>query len=196
MVFFITTDCVDVWDSKVLRAAAGGHFRINLDLDIDWDLIAGNYGTEETTVILADSIINKNAHANKFSDKEQNYTDLANRSNFLRMELKNEATTRTIEVLEGGNVQKRDSSYTDTHDLRIYKRLPIPHFSYDELRLNSNNPVLLVIGGEAQGLSLAAHKMAHEFGGFKVNNLHRYKKCIQNILIGLLFILGIDTFRK
>uniref|UniRef100_T1J6G3 RNA 2-O ribose methyltransferase substrate binding domain-containing protein n=1 Tax=Strigamia maritima TaxID=126957 RepID=T1J6G3_STRMM len=61
--------CVDVWDSKVLRGAAGSHFHIPIYNNIDWVSIR-NYLPESFSIILAE---------NKRSDDDlptHNYSDI------------------------------------------------------------------------------------------------------------------------
>ena len=37
--FITSTGCVDLWDPKVLRCAAGGHFYVPVHYNLDWDEI-------------------------------------------------------------------------------------------------------------------------------------------------------------
>ena len=37
--FITSTCCVDVWDPKVLRCAAGGHFYLPIHYNVDWEEI-------------------------------------------------------------------------------------------------------------------------------------------------------------
>lgn len=46
--------CADVWDSKVLRAGSGGHFRVPLEQDIEWDDVHHCLDLN-TSVLLADN---------------------------------------------------------------------------------------------------------------------------------------------
>lgn len=153
-------DCVDVWDSKVLRAASGAHFRIKLALGVDWDLIAENFVTQDDTVLLADSSIQL---VSPIVDEKDRLG-----SNLSWIEREQCPKSRSVEILKEGNIQRRDSSYLDDKSLRVYRKLPLPHLSYDKIDLNFATSLTLVIGGESHGLSSAAHKLAHEYGGFKV----------------------------
>ena len=153
-----------MWDSKVLRSAAGAHFRIRMHLDVEWELLPGNHVSENATIVLADSIGPKIAtsKSRRFSNQE-----LANALVKAEEEVKN---SKSIEVLEGGDILHRDTSYSDANILKLYKQLPLPYSAYDDLRLGENASVVLVIGGEAHGLSSAAHKLAHDFDGHKVKS--------------------------
>lgn len=37
--FITSTGCVDVWDPKVIRCAAGGHFYLPIHYNLDWEEI-------------------------------------------------------------------------------------------------------------------------------------------------------------
>ena len=37
--FITSTCCVDVWDPKVLRCVAGGHFYLPIHYNVDWEEI-------------------------------------------------------------------------------------------------------------------------------------------------------------
>ncbi|KAI9560445.1 hypothetical protein GHT06_014463 [Daphnia sinensis] len=157
-----TRDCVDVWDSKVLRAASGAHFRTKLTLNVDWDLIAGNFVTEDDTVVLADSCVQEITTTSHLTGEKNTLG-----SQLSWLERDSSLKAKSVEILENGNAQLRDSSYLDEKNLRIYKNLPLPHCAYDKLNLDAAS-ITLVIGGETHGLSSAAHKLAHDYGGLKV----------------------------
>ncbi|XP_032794521.2 rRNA methyltransferase 3, mitochondrial [Daphnia magna] len=157
-----TRDCVDVWDSKVLRAASGAHFRTKLTLNVDWDLIAGNFVTQDDTVLLADPCVQETSTT---SHPVGEKNTLGSQLSWLERE--NSSKAKTVEILANGNAQLRDSSYLDEKNLRIYRNLPLPNFAYDKLNLDAAS-ITLVIGGETHGLSSAAHKLAHDYGGLKV----------------------------
>lgn len=161
-------DCVDLWDSKVLRSAAGAHFRVKTVADISWDRMVGNYVHEDSVVLLATSGVNRNRpHAgdkNRLSKQE-----LANQ--LIRAESR-WTNSKTVDVSEDGLLVHRDPSYTDRDLLKLYSQLPLPITTYDDLKLESipvNPSVVLVIGGETHGLSHAAFKLAHDLGGSQVN---------------------------
>lgn len=48
------TGCVDVWEPKVVRSAAGAHFRLPIHYSIDWEDMS-KYLEEHTSVFVADS---------------------------------------------------------------------------------------------------------------------------------------------
>ncbi|VVC92451.1 unnamed protein product [Leptidea sinapis] len=52
----LTKGCVDLWDPKVVRSAAGAHFRQPIHTSIDWEEML-NFLPKETSVFIADSNI-------------------------------------------------------------------------------------------------------------------------------------------
>uniref|UniRef100_A0A2A4K1Y3 Uncharacterized protein n=1 Tax=Heliothis virescens TaxID=7102 RepID=A0A2A4K1Y3_HELVI len=50
----LSKGCVDVWDPKVIRSAAGAHFRLPIYQSIDWDEMPSHL-EKDTSVLIADS---------------------------------------------------------------------------------------------------------------------------------------------
>ncbi|XP_049867084.1 rRNA methyltransferase 3, mitochondrial [Pectinophora gossypiella] len=50
----LTKGCVDVWDPKVIRSAAGAHFRLPVNYSIDWEEMPRHL-EENTSIFIADS---------------------------------------------------------------------------------------------------------------------------------------------
>ena len=153
-----------MWESKVVRSAAGAHFRLNLIGGVQWDLMAGNYVSEDSTVILADSAVPEEGVSRRKWSREE----LASR---LMKADERSSELKSVEVLENGQKLHRDASYLDGDLLRVYRHLPLESAAYHDLKLRpGSKEVVLVVGGEAHGLSSAAHKLAHDLGGSKVQN--------------------------
>lgn len=149
---------MDVWDTKVLRSAAGAHFRINMNLDVDWELMVGNFVDENSTVLLADSAPDKRTRSVNNQNLAMALIEAEGKADY----------SSTVEKLEDGSLLHRDPSFSDENLLSIYRQIPLPRCTYQELNLESAKEVVLVIGCEAHGLSSAAHKLAHDFSGNKV----------------------------
>ena len=150
------TECVDIWDSKVLRSSCGAHFRVPIKTNIGWDVIK-SYVTDDASVILADSSLEESIVHQNLGQQ------------LLQVEDKS-ATSLAIEIdEETGEVTKVDSSYKNAELLRIYRQLPLANRVYCDLDLDISKQVVMVIGGETHGVSNAAHKLAHDYGGVKVH---------------------------
>ncbi|CAG9783645.1 unnamed protein product [Diatraea saccharalis] len=50
----LTKGCVDLWDPKVIRSAAGAHFRLPIHPSVEWQEMS-NYLEQETSIVVADS---------------------------------------------------------------------------------------------------------------------------------------------
>lgn len=151
--------CVDVWDSKVLRSAAGAHFRLPLTTNVGWEHMC-NLVNEKTIVILADACTTPTKLPRHLAAKLP--------AALLEAEGRGQSSSAIVEVQEDGSVLRRDDSYNDEKLLDVYRHLPLPNASYDKLDLAHSENVLLIIGGEAQGLHSAAYKLAHDCKGLKV----------------------------
>ena len=53
--FITSTGCVDLWDPKVLRCAAGGHFYVPVHYNLEWEEI--EILIKDKRIFLADSNI-------------------------------------------------------------------------------------------------------------------------------------------
>lgn len=60
--------CVDLWDPKVIRSAAGAHFRLPVHSSVEWDEIPKHL-EQDTSIFIADS----NA---KVNEETENAIDL------------------------------------------------------------------------------------------------------------------------
>ncbi|UXI17046.1 1-phosphatidylinositol 4 5-bisphosphate phosphodiesterase-like [Sarcoptes scabiei] len=59
----LTKGCVDAWNPKVLKSAAGAHFRLQIEMKVDWNEIHSKL-PERFDVYLADSKTNLDHHTN------------------------------------------------------------------------------------------------------------------------------------
>lgn len=54
MFVYFVLGCVDIWDSKVIRSAAGAHFRLPIYSSIDWEEMPQHLPSD-TSLFIADS---------------------------------------------------------------------------------------------------------------------------------------------
>lgn len=54
MIVILSSGCVDVWDPKVIRSAAGAHFRLPVQHSIDWEELP-KLIEPESSIFIADS---------------------------------------------------------------------------------------------------------------------------------------------
>ena len=152
----------------MVRSAAGGHFRLQTTTNVNWDAMVGNFVSEDATVLLADSNWTQQSVSTttmKSSSARGSDQELA--QEWLKVESRCQ-NCKSVDVLEDGSVVHRDSSYNDKDLLRVFRKMPLPAVPYTDLELSGASPIVLVVGGETHGLSHAAYKLAHDFGGRKV----------------------------
>lgn len=118
--------------------------------------------SEDTSVILADCH-QKGAQSHMSSEETARLAKI-----LAEEETAQTSNSRSVEVLEGGDSQKRDSSFLNEKLLKLYRKMPLPQTMYSDIKLNEGQSAILVIGGETHGLSAGAHKLAHQYGGCKV----------------------------
>lgn len=110
----LTKGCVDVWDSKVLRAGVGAHFRIPIEQDVEWNYIKQHLD-KNSNIFIADS---------------------------------------TEDIEETGSNEIRNA---------------IPLVPYYSIRYGELSSLVVVIGGETEGISQEALFLARYLNGARIN---------------------------
>jgi len=152
----VTKGCVDVWNSKVVRAAAGAHFLVPIVQDVGWDQMA-NHLPEYPQVLLAD-LVHSETEANE-DDQQQQLLD----------ELEAESAQEGYHVQEAVEEVKRDISYLDEELCERYKHIPLTTTTYSDFTLRPGvTEGVVVVGGETEGVSGAAYKYCHSHLGERI----------------------------
>ncbi|CAN7986148.1 unnamed protein product [Ixodes hexagonus] len=156
--------CVDPWDSKVLRAGCGSHFRVPVYNNVPWETIP-SYLEPNSAVYLADSLSERQpskAEAGQIEDDKA--TDSSSDE-----ESDDEDDARYIVKTSDGRKLTVDKSYRDATELEASRRITLPCHEYTAVTYAAGQPSILVVGGEAHGLSAQAHKLAVDCGGSRVH---------------------------
>lgn len=161
----LSKGCVDPWELKVLRAGAGSHFRIPIYSGIAWEYMP-SYVTPETPVYLADHRSEELIGARRSSPEVDAELD-EETSDDEEEEVCGEGS-RYRTVTADGQRLTVDESYRDMDELEDCREIGVPHYEYTAVRY-TNKPSVLVVGGETQGLSLQAHKLAVDCDGARVH---------------------------
>ncbi|KAK8788041.1 hypothetical protein V5799_022182 [Amblyomma americanum] len=159
----LSKGCVDPWELKVLRAGAGSHFRIPIHSGIAWEHMP-SYVTPETAIYLADHRTDQQFRPS--SSEEEDLNEEASDSEEEEGEKDDEVRYTTLTA--DGQRLKVDESYRDMDELEECSEIPLPHYDYTAVEY-SKAPSVLVVGGEAHGLSLQAHKLAVDCVGARVH---------------------------
>ncbi|XP_045601838.1 rRNA methyltransferase 3, mitochondrial [Procambarus clarkii] len=170
----LTKGCCDPWESKVLRAACGAHFRLKLTCKVTWDIMK-SYIPDSTPLLLAD-VCRDQKDLNTISESEnvQQQQDLAVEPSTKKQEsvVYDDEMVSSYEMDSDGSKFIIDSSYVDEEHLSNYKNVKLPVHYYDEPEITRmiNGMRLgacIIIGGET-GLSNAAKKFSYCNGGIQI----------------------------
>ncbi|XP_072320467.1 rRNA methyltransferase 3A, mitochondrial [Eucyclogobius newberryi] len=148
----LTKGCVDAWEPKVLRAAMGGHFRLPLFSNLDWEDIE-NHLPKSVTVHVADNSSNRlvesaqpKADELKTSQKAGDYGWVRTRSNHKHVD---------YDVCDSDSDGEYELSLP-----RVGTKLYHEHWA--------QSPTALVIGGETHGLSIESVQLAEKTAGHRL----------------------------
>ncbi|XP_069703756.1 rRNA methyltransferase 3, mitochondrial isoform X2 [Periplaneta americana] len=144
----LTKGCVDLWDPKVLRSGAGAHFRTPIVSNVEWNDLESHVDSE-SQVFIADSnaFVAQDDHES-CEDGEENISD---------------SQYKGEEKLETENSNSRSPDIPHNY----LKNVPVfPYFAVD---FASQDSVILVVGGETEGLSAESFQLVHNRGGVRLN---------------------------
>lgn len=161
----LSKGCVDPWELKVLRAGAGSHFRIPIYSGIAWEHMP-SYVTPETPVYLADHRSDELIGARAiYSEDDADHDEETSDSE--EEEVDDEGSRYRIMTADGQRLTV-DKSYRNMDELEDCKQIGVPQYEYTAARY-AHVPSVLVVGGETQGLSLQAHKLAVDCVGARLH---------------------------
>ena len=76
-----------------------------------------------------------------------------------------DSETYTMLDEETGEMLHIDEGYLNTDTVQLYKQFPLAMSHYFDAIIDNKKPTMLVIGGETEGLSSEAHKLAFQKNG-------------------------------
>ncbi|KAI4487851.1 hypothetical protein M0802_011739 [Mischocyttarus mexicanus] len=145
--------CVDLWDSKVLRSAAGAHFRLPIHVSITDELSSFIY--DGMNVFVTDNNATNNATVFDNFNSETKYS--------------------ISKIYENSNVKNiefpgSDENLSESKLKKIIRtsqsQLPlIPYYAVDYC----TNEIALVVSGETEGLSLETMKFLYKKRAVRLN---------------------------
>lgn len=159
--------CCDPWESKVLRAACGAHFRVKLTPKVTWDTIR-NYIPEDASLLLADMCQDRDYNENVQLKDSAEIPLVKNH----KSEVNENEKVGTYEIDSDGNKIFIDSMYNNEALLSQFKNVKFPLHYYDDFELSrkifgTKLGAFLIIGGEI-GISNAAKMFSYNNGGIQV----------------------------
>ncbi|XP_068984085.1 rRNA methyltransferase 3, mitochondrial [Bombus flavifrons] len=149
--------CVDLWDSKVLRSAAGTHFQLPIHAFPTWDEIPLLIN-EDSNIFVADST---------FGDEFlHNYSTEILQTSLQIFDIDPEDLKSKLTV-DTNKQSKEDMVPKNKHLMRDFMlKLPIlPYYSVDYTKKES----VIVVSGETEGLNFNSYKFLKEKNGIRIN---------------------------
>lgn len=177
----LTKGCVDLWSPKVLRAAAGAHFRLPIFISQTWPEVQYLI-SEDANIFVADNNIKppvepsedvaSDSSSSSSSDSESSDSDAESkdeadnvvekiRDDFGEGSSKDPATSGSEKHVKSYDAIKRKRAlYEDAENLPI-----VPYFA----ARYTNNESIVIVGGETEGLSPESLSLALRRDGVRVN---------------------------
>jgi hypothetical protein len=135
----------------VLRSGAGAHFRTAVVSDVEWNELE-THVDDEGSVFLADN------SGQVLEDLQENEEEEENVDN--SNELLHEDEENTVKYIP------EISESLELYKNRLSSISVIPYFAVDYINQTS---IILIIGGETEGLSINAFRFAHDRCGVRLN---------------------------
>jgi len=147
-----TSGCVDAWQPKVLRAGAGAHFNIPVRTGVKWTEV-GQHLPENSQVVVCDSsAAQSNPMAPSGGENLKQLIDEGERQ-------------RCTDPQSG---LKYDYSFDDEEMVEKFSRCHLEETPVSQMAMNDPKVhMVVVIGGETEGVSRKAHMFAHQAGGVR-----------------------------
>lgn len=140
----ICVGCTDVWASKAVRAGAGAHFHVPLVQGVAWGEVRELLQDPWPQVVIADIPGGPVAEEVAEGEVERRVAELEER------------------LAEG--VESKEEVMEE------YKRLAPPSSDYSGFRVGAGyQEVVVVVGGETEGVSGEAYRLAHLLGGSRLH---------------------------
>ncbi|XP_003707127.2 rRNA methyltransferase 3, mitochondrial [Megachile rotundata] len=171
--------CVDLWDPKVLRSAAGSHFRLPIHAFPKWDEVPSLI-SEDSNIIVADS---------NFGDEYvSHYTPNMLESSACVFDIDPDILKNKLAVDGEKNEESKLIIPTNKKMMKQFMlNLPIvPYYSLDYTKKET----VIILSGETEGLHIDSCKFLSEKKGIRVNI--PLMKGVDSLNAGVA--LGIVTF--
>lgn len=161
---------MDLWEPKVVRSAIGAHFRLPIFTSVSWDDIP-TLISDESAIFLADNNI---AHENDSQDHNPESTisnSIENYDNDMAQDDVNANNDQTIEDNAINELISQTKTYKPTAKTKLLvkkliSQLPVkPYYALDF----TEREIVLVIGGETEGISLESCKLLRARNCTRVN---------------------------
>lgn len=162
--------CVDLWEPKVLRSAIGAHFRLPIFTSLSWDEIP-TLISNESAIFLADNNVAYENDLRDCTDNSESSPDIEFDDDCIKQDNLDASNDQIIEDNTINQLISQTKGYKSTAKTKllvkkIISQLPVkPYF---ELNFTQRE-IVLVIGGETEGVSLESCKLLRARNCTRVN---------------------------
>lgn len=166
--------CVDIWDIKVLRSAAGAHFKLPIQTSLDWEQIIEQIDPD-SEVFAAD---NSSAFAEELDTQvaeEENSEVDEESSEEKEMEEKAEIEEEKVEKRAESTFERKKRAQAEKLEMKRRKRkehmemrqtiATVPYYFVDYTLADA----VLIVGGETAGLSEGSVEFMKDRSGVRVH---------------------------
>lgn len=166
-----------MWDTKVLRSAVGAHFRIPIHTSVLWDEIPTLISNESMIFLadnniayenkLQDNTVNPESNVSTFIEADDNNVKQDNYDTNSNQIFENDKPIEdAVEELVDQTKSHKPTAKTKSLVKKLISQLPVE--SYYTLDFTKKE-IVLVIGGETEGVSLESCKLLHARNCVRVN---------------------------
>lgn len=166
--------CTDLWDSKVLRSAIGAHFRIPIHTSVSWDEVPTLISNESMMYLADNNIVYENKLEENTINPESNVSTEAHNNNEKQDDYDSNSdqiendklVENAIDELLDQVKTRKPTMKTKSLMRKLICQLPVePYYKLDFAK----KEMVLVIGGETEGVSLESCKLLHARNCIRVN---------------------------
>jgi len=144
----LTPGCANVWAPKVVRAAAGAHFLVPVVEGVPWDKV--HAGISWPMVVLAD-MVHEDSEMGDTCDQD-----------------KVDSMLEELETI--GREEGKDKVYQNMELCEKYMEVPLRTKKYTDFDLEPGlDEVVVVVGGETEGVSSPAYLYCHQHRGVRLH---------------------------
>jgi len=144
-----TSGCVDAWQPKVLRAAAGTHFRIPIETKKHWREMEQYLPSDRQVVVCNMQQKPLEGDDSEFTSQQ---ADLINECKSYRC--KDPSSGKTF-----------DYSFDEDELVGKFSGVSLRNTELRDLQVDGGKHLVIMVGGETEGISAKAHKFAVENDG-------------------------------
>lgn len=150
----LTPGCVCPWNRKVLRSGAGIHFKVPIVEKVSWEEIKTHTDAYPQVVI-----------CDICSENEGTMSDAERLKKLHELE-----QPEPVEELDDDGDDEEGTDLVNDNKLSKYRQIPIPTVPFNKFQLNPGvKDVVMVVGGETEGVSDAAYKFSHDLNGSRLH---------------------------